>query len=134
MTTFELVERISDRTERRGFLAKAAAASLGAAAAVFATADTASAHPFQHCCCLCYNPNPCGYSGCAWCWPGCCHKNPEGGNAHQTYCCEGYAAGYSCNGGCAGVQCSFYGSSIYGCSTNHSPGYCPCDAGCCCTR
>lgn len=134
MTTLELADRIAAGTGRRGFLARAGAATLGAAAAVLATEQPAQAVEFWHCCCFCASPRSCSYS-CAWCWLGCCHRNPGGSNPHQSYCCEGYNSCANATGNCGtGWICSFYGSTVYGCSTNHSPGYCPCGVGCCCTH
>jgi hypothetical protein len=108
---YQLIEAVSQRTDRKRFLAKAGAASLAAVAGVLARPASASAWS-GHGCGLCREPNNCPTStSCYWCWTGACHGEP--GNRHRHSCCEGYKAGGACDGSCGsanGFVCSVLGA------------------------
>ena len=98
-----LAEKIGELADRRRFLRKVGAASLGALGfSVFA--ESAKALYQFGCCTLCNAPSDTcqGSVACSWCW-NCC-SNPR----LLLRCCEGYAAGVACNGSCPAAQCSYW--------------------------
>ena len=97
-----LAERIGELADRRRFLRKVGAASLGALGfSVFA--ETAKANYVFGCCNLCNAPlsNCATAAACSWCW-NCCS-----GPRTLLRCCEGYSAGHVCDGNCPAF-CSYY--------------------------
>jgi len=101
MSVEGLVGKIGEATDRRRFLRKVGAASLGALGfSVFA--EPAEAYDFA-CCHLCNAPSDscASQAVCSWCW-NCC-----AGPRALFRCCEGYSAGQSCSGGCP-AYCSYY--------------------------
>lgn len=109
MTRHDLVGRIGKGVGRRGFLARAGAASMGAAFAVIGLPNAASAdaqpQAVVKCCLLCHSPSSscCGSRPpfCVWSWT-CCHSD----NRRRYRCSEYYCGSGACNAGCAGVNCS----------------------------
>jgi hypothetical protein len=102
----EMIESLAKRTERKRFLARAGAASLGLVAAAFARPATAEALVDTHGCTLCDSPTSCSGKICYWCWWGTCFQ----GKHYQ--CCEGYTSVSSCTGGCtSGQVCSRLGGT-----------------------
>ena len=100
MSVEGLVEKIGEATDRRRFLRRVGAASLGALGfSVFA--EPAKAYNFA-CCALCTAPSSSckSSSACSWCWICCTNSNA------MFRCCEGYPAGAGCSG-CVSA-CSWY--------------------------
>jgi hypothetical protein len=102
----ETIETIAKGTERKRFLARAGAASLGLVAAVFATPAAAQALVTTHGCDLCDTPSSCAGKACYWCWWGRC----SGGKNYQ--CCEGFSSTSGCGENCGSTQvCSRLGGT-----------------------
>jgi hypothetical protein len=119
----ETIERLTNRSDRGQFLARAGTAAMGLVAGRMAgnTAAVYAAGANQGCD-LCNNPNAgCpGNIACFWCWWGGCHKHQADGTCHQHQCCEGYKPGAGCAGGCP-ATCS----AVTGRRENHCGGSCP---------
>lgn len=90
------LERTGDR---RGFLAKAAAACAAFAAGLLGFARPAKALRYVYCCVLCTSDCSSWSCACWWSWL-CCH----GGKYFS--CMECYWSSYGCNGGCTNIRCS----------------------------
>ena len=98
MAADKFVERLGSRLGRRNFLVKTGASSVAALYLLLGGKPrTASA---SGCCNLCQADSQCSCSGCTWQWT-CCFTG------YFWYCVECYHAGYSCNGFCEGIQCSY---------------------------
>ena len=106
MSLEQLVERLADATDRRSFLKRLSAATLGFTFGALGLAEVAHA---AHCCQLC-KPASSSCSGCActWCW-NCCDNNVS-----YWRCCECFNPGGCCCRGCYGAKCS-YVTSLGGC-------------------
>jgi hypothetical protein len=107
---YEMIEKVAGGTDRRKFLAKAGAASLGAMTGLLARSEPASAWS-GHGCFLCAAPGSCPSNvNCYWCWQGSCTTDGGSTSAHRHACCEGYKPG-SCAGSCGGNwACSVLGT------------------------
>jgi hypothetical protein len=120
----DVIDRVADVADRKGFLVKAGAASLAVLAGVLGVAEEAPAAGGEHGCCLCKEPGhpPCPSNiGCGWCWWGRCHQNGTGPK-HHNHCCEGYSGNHPCGPGCGGDSvCSYYGGRLDGCNPNVHP-------------
>jgi hypothetical protein len=106
MSLEQLVERLADVADRRSFLKRLSAATLGLTFGGLGLAEVAHA---SHCCSLC-KPASSSCSGCActWCW-NCCDNNVS-----YWRCCECFNPGGCCCRGCYGIKCS-YVQSLGGC-------------------
>jgi hypothetical protein len=108
MPTEKLVEGLAKQLDRRTFLAKLGAGTVGVLLALMGFPQRAAAYDYA-CCHLCNAPsscsgcascsgNQCGKgtcgSNCSWCWD-CCDAN-----RHMYRCCECYSSPPSCCGGC----------------------------------
>jgi hypothetical protein len=107
MSLDRLIEDFASLTNRRQFLRKAAAATLGVALGGLGLADAAMANggPYAAACCgLCYQPcQSCSCNWCSWCWTCCWSQN------HRLYsCCECFYGGPCNQKTCQGVHFSYY--------------------------
>lgn len=106
MAVDELLRRVGETVERRRFLTKIGAATLGATYTVLGLPAPAHATHLEcrRCCCLCHAPTTgcCGSQlpFCIWSWT-CC---TSGGNRYR--CSEIYCGGGDCDSLCDGVHCS----------------------------
>lgn len=89
MSTDRLAQAVADVVDRKRFLKKIGALTLGGAAAAMGVASPAQG---ASCCNLCNSATNCDGCACVWCW--CC---TAGG---FWRCCECYSAGQGCSGGC----------------------------------
>jgi hypothetical protein len=122
----EMIDRVAEVADRKRFLMKVGAASLGVMAGVLGVSEDAPAYGGAHGCCLCAPPGspPCPSLGCGWCWWGKCHQNDDGPK-HHTHCCEGYSGPHPCPGSCGeDWVCSYYGGRMDGCNPNVTPILC----------
>jgi hypothetical protein len=108
---YEMIERVAKGTDRRKFLAKAGAASLGAMAGLLGNSQAAEALWYHHGCHLCVAPNQCPSNvNCYWCWQGNCTTDGGSTSAHKHACCEGFKPG-TCAKTCDGSwACSVLGT------------------------
>lgn len=108
MAVDELVRRVGETVERRKFLTRVGAATLGVTYAVLGLPQPAQATHLvcRKCCCLCHEPGSGSCCGaqlpfCIWSWT-CC------GSAGNKYrCSEVYCSSGDCDSDCSGVHCSF---------------------------
>jgi len=92
MSLEDLATAFGEAVDRGRFLRKAGVASLGAVFVTLGMAAKASAYNYA-CCTLCDAPaQGCG-GDCTWCWQ-CCQSGTK------YNCCEHYALGQGCAGGC----------------------------------
>jgi hypothetical protein len=97
-----LVNAVAEQIDRRRFLRRTAAGLAAALLGLFGIAAPAAALVTYKCCVVCFYPSGTVTGSCTgsprrWCWN--CHHS----DGFDYKCCETYAAGYSCDGSCAGV-------------------------------
>lgn len=107
MATEKLVENLVRQIDRRNFLKKLGASTVGALLTLMGLSQAALACCVSfHCCALCCSPGPTITPGSCptstsdgvWCWT--C------GDGCQTWrCCESKQAGSNCARDCTGVDC-----------------------------
>src|SRR5919202_5407363 len=108
MSVEKLAETVGEVVERRSFLKRTGAATLGLfGLASFAPATAKATYP-THGCNLCNPPGNCGPRlECSWCWQGNCY------GGHWYYCCEGRQAGGNCNSP-SGPEYGVWGKGVGG--------------------
>jgi hypothetical protein len=103
MSVEKLAETVGEVVERRSFLKRTGAATLGLLGLSSFAPAAAKASYDTHGCTLCNPPGNCGPRlECSWCWQGACYAG------HWYYCCEGRQAGGNCNSPSCPAYCSWY--------------------------
>ncbi len=102
MATEKFVEAIARQINRRDFLKKLGAGTVGALLAFLGLSRPAFAYNYA-CCHLCWPAGSTSCTTCAWCW-SCLHED-----GWWYACCECHSTNDGCTGGgCTNVEHSYY--------------------------